>query len=270
MGEGREYDMIEGYLDGTLQPESARELERLAANDPELAAELKAEQAIRGTLARDVAALPVAATEPSAVLMAKLAATSGASGGAVAAVGIGGGSGVLGTIFGTGAGLTVVTIVGLLGLALGAWLFAENAEDYPDLPETSPAVENVVGSGGLSGASESAPELRETSTAPEPYEHKGSVTSPVRRQEGARRSTTQTSSQREEGRMGAVASDERPDEENTTVPAATTEEVSDNRDAEADALVRRLQAAEKESADQDPAIPTMNGSTTTITVEVEP
>ena len=139
--ERKEYDMIEGYLDGTLDDASARELEAMAADDPELAAELEAERTIRMTLARDAASLPATTNEPSALLIARLAATSGASGGAV-----GGSGGVLGTIFGTGTGIGVVTIVGLIGLTIGAIFFAENVEVPPSL--SSPIEQEQVRSAG--------------------------------------------------------------------------------------------------------------------------
>jgi hypothetical protein len=131
MMQRKEYDMIEGYLDGTLDEASARELEAMATDDPELALELDAERSIRTTLARDVASIPTISNEPSSLLIARLAATSGASGGAVGTSG-----GVLGTIFGTGTGLGVVTIVGLIGLTVGAIFFAENVEDFE--PPASP------------------------------------------------------------------------------------------------------------------------------------
>lgn len=251
MAGDREYDMIEGYLDGTLQPESARELQRLAANDPELAAELKAEQAIRGTLARDVAAMPVAATEPSALLMTKLAATSGTSGGVAAAVGIARGSGVLGTIFGTGAGLTVVTIVALLGLALGAWLFAENAE--VSLPQTERPVERFV------GTEASAPVIRQEMKQKEQKAQQSDETTP--------RQTARSAAPRSAApRRATLPSVEEQEDQKPSVDA-TPPATNPLKDPEstAEAMVRRLQETEK-----DPSIPTIEGSSSTITVKVEP
>lgn len=120
------YDMIEGYLDGTLSPDATRELEEMAAADPDLASEIRAERLVRETLSVDRAALPVAAAIPSDYLMAHLAGSSvggGAAGGSGAA--LVGGSGTLGTIFGTGLGLGLLVTAGLVGLLLGIVLFDE-------------------------------------------------------------------------------------------------------------------------------------------------
>ncbi len=238
MAAEREHDMIEGYLDGTLPPESAREIERLAANDPELAAELKAEETIRGTFLRDVAALPSTATEPSGMLMAKLAVTPGAAGGA-ALLSTGVSTGVLGTIFGTGLGLTVVTIIGLIGLVLGAWLFAENAEERPIERETP--TESVVETGA-------SPLIVPVLPVPVPSDK---IEGRNLRQSVERRPLRNRSSAKSQ------------DVEENQVVA----EAPENRDAATDAMIQRLQQAEEK---KEPSIPTMQGTSSTITIEVDP
>ena len=137
------YDLIGEYLDGGLTSEATEEFEGLLANDSELAAELRSEELIRSTLANDAATMPVGLTEPSALLNAKLAATSATSGGSGAALaGATGGSNLLGTIFGTAGGLSVVTAIGILGLFLGAYLFSER-------PATTDDVQSSEQSGGV-------------------------------------------------------------------------------------------------------------------------
>lgn len=134
------YDLIGRYLDGDLPSEAAREFEAFLEHDRELAGEVRSEQVIRDTFDRDRAAMPTASNEPSALLLARLEASSVAAGGAI---GSGTGGGLLGTIFGTVGGVTIVTAVGLIGLALGAVFFSESIETIELVDQPTP-VEHPV------------------------------------------------------------------------------------------------------------------------------
>lgn len=142
------YDMIEKYLDGTMSHEASREFERLIRSDADLARELRSEELIRQTLAADVAALPAAAMEPSSLLTAKLSAgaagSSGAASGAASGIAASvatsaasvGSTGIIGAIFGSGVGLTILGVTGIVGILIGIFLFNEEEAR----PQMSPIV----------------------------------------------------------------------------------------------------------------------------------
>ncbi len=109
-------DLITAYLDGTLPPEARAEFERLLRSDSGLRGSLEAERLIRDTMHKELAAFPSVSGSPSAALLARLEATG------TTAVAGAGATGVLGTIFGTSLGLTIVTAVGAAGLLLGLLL----------------------------------------------------------------------------------------------------------------------------------------------------
>lgn len=273
--ERKEYDMIEGYLDGTLDEASARELEAMATDDPELAAELEAERIIRTTLARDVASIPPIATEPSGLLVARLAATSGASGGAAGTSG-----GVLGTIFGTGTGLGVVTVVGLIGLTIGAIFFAENVEVIDPLP--SPAEQEHVRSTahpqvGTVDVSEDSRTGRNTvnTTSGEEADRANGIASSLAQPEQLSRFTPRSSAASTTATSQAVKRTPRTDVGSSLLTddptPQSTEPSSDNPTAvgleqEAQDMLDRLRAEEHSRTDP---IPQIEGPSSTMEVRIE-
>ena len=252
--ERKEYDMIDGYLDGMLDEASARELEAMATDDPELALELEAERTIRTTLARDVASIPPTSTEPSSLLVARLAATSGASGGAAGTSG-----GVLGTIFGTGTGLGVVTIVGLIGLTVGAIFFAENVEDTEPLQSPS----QHISPSGLS-----FPEFDRTDDGEESRVDHNDVRAPL--PSPSQRSVETPNSTPPRSERGRRATN---DVEGTNVEEITEQPVTPanplqpppTAEEQAQQMIRRLDA---EQTHDDP-IPQVDGPSSTMEVRVE-
>ncbi len=68
-------DMIDRYFDGQLSPAEQSHLMSQVAGDPTAQQLFEAEQFIRGAFTHDVSAVPQAAMEPSATLLAKLSAT---------------------------------------------------------------------------------------------------------------------------------------------------------------------------------------------------
>lgn len=129
-------DMIANYLDGALSPEARLEFEDLMRRDAALEREVRAEGAIRRSLGKDTTPLPYTSVEPSSAITAKLAATpaSGVAGGiASQAVAAGAAQNILGAIFGTTLGVTVLSVVGIAGLVLGIFLIAPMIREN-DLP----------------------------------------------------------------------------------------------------------------------------------------
>ena len=120
-------DIIEQFLNGELSPEALNEFKQLMREDPGLQREVRAEQAIRGTLTHDADAIPYIATEPSGAILARLGATS-VGGGAVVS------SGVLQAIFGTRAGLSILSMVAASGLVLGIFLFGPMLREQESQP----------------------------------------------------------------------------------------------------------------------------------------
>lgn len=68
-------DLIDRYFDGQLSPAEQSHLMSTVAGDPTAKQLFDTEQFIRGAFTHDVSAVPQAAMEPSASLMAKLSAT---------------------------------------------------------------------------------------------------------------------------------------------------------------------------------------------------
>jgi hypothetical protein len=68
-------ELIDGYFDGQLSPAEHSHLMSQVAGDPTAKQLFDAEQFIRGAFTHDVSAVPQAAAEPSASLLAKLSAT---------------------------------------------------------------------------------------------------------------------------------------------------------------------------------------------------
>jgi hypothetical protein len=68
-------DLIDRYFDGQLSPAAHTHLMSQVAGDPTAKQLFDTEQFIRGAFTHDVSAVPQAAAEPSASLMAKLSAT---------------------------------------------------------------------------------------------------------------------------------------------------------------------------------------------------
>lgn len=68
-------DLIDRYFDGQLSPTEQSDLMSRVAGDPAAQQLFDAEQFIRGAFTHDVSAVPQAAMEPSATLLAKLSAT---------------------------------------------------------------------------------------------------------------------------------------------------------------------------------------------------
>ncbi len=68
-------DLIDRYFDGQLSPTEQSDLMSQVAGDPTAKQLFDAEQFIRGAFTHDVSAVPQAAMEPSATLLAKLSAT---------------------------------------------------------------------------------------------------------------------------------------------------------------------------------------------------
>ena len=68
-------DLIDRYFDGQLSPAEQSHLMSQVAGDPTAQQLFEAEQFIRGAFTHDVSAVPQAAMEPSASLLAKLSAT---------------------------------------------------------------------------------------------------------------------------------------------------------------------------------------------------
>lgn len=256
--ERKEYDMIERYLDGTLDEASARELEAMATDDPELALELEAERTIRTTLARDVASIPPVSTEPSGLLVARLAATSGASGGAAGTSG-----GVLGTIFGTGTGLGVVTIVGLIGLTVGAIFFAENVDETE--PLGSPFEQ--ISPSGLS-----FPEFDRTDDRDDDREEsrvdrndvRAPLPSPSQRSVGTSPSTPPRSERRRPATNDVEAAAVDAVSEQPTTPASP-HQPPPTAEEQAQQMLRRLDAEQT----RDDPIPQVDGPSSTMEVRVE-
>ena len=293
MGTTNGYDMIEGYLDGTLGPDAARELELMAAGDPELAAELRAEELIRDALARDIAALPVVASQPSPLLLTKLAASgaSGATSGAAAGtVGAAVGGGVFATVFGTTTGLGIVTVVGLLGLLAGLFLFSDGRDDAG---LTEPRSSATSGSASQSASENDLPVLtpRASSMANGREGEERSIdrsavsddhARPNRSIGAAGRAKTARSRDRGDRQEAdpvvsdgsdATASDggegdpEKADGERRGTADATSSDEAASREPQEDpaAMIERLQ---REEASRP--VPTVDGPEATVNIEVDP
>ena len=274
------YDMIEGYLDGTLTPGAAHELELMVASDPELAAELRAEELIRDTLANDVAALPVVATEPSGLLLTKLAATSGSTGAFAT------GGGVFATVFGTTTGLSLLTLFALLGLVVGALFFAESEKG------------GVVGAGALPADQHSPFSLpndeREKTTllgkdqsgiginSAESIEDAGDrgtnkgISSSRRRNRGGH-PTSSVARERETGK-GSVGANGSGVTNSADVAKAQSVRATDttgtkgeqsSNEVGVESMVERLQKEEQNTANDEAEIPVVDGSKPEVSIEVD-
>ena len=110
-------DLIANYLDGRMSAEAQEEFMLLVQRDLSLQREIEAEQAIRGMVQSDLSTIPILPSEPTTLIMTELAAT-----GVSSSIGGSTSTGILSTIFGTSLGLSVVSIIGVLGVVLGILL----------------------------------------------------------------------------------------------------------------------------------------------------
>lgn len=158
-------DLIAKYLDGLLSPEARLEFERLMREDSILAREVRAEGLIRSALLSDGVRLPDGAAEPSPAILKKLSATSGSGvAGSAASQAVAGGAAqsVLGAIFGTTLGITIISVVGIAGLVLGVFLVAPIFRE----PGKSGRVERVEPASALPAAVPAGEANRPATTTP--------------------------------------------------------------------------------------------------------
>ena len=118
--------LIDRYIAGRMSPAEEKQFLARAEADPALRRLLKTEQVIGRAIQKDLAAIPLAATEPSPLILAKLAASNPAAiAGAAANATASSGSSFIGTfLFGTKLAQVIVAIVAVTGIAVGTYALA--------------------------------------------------------------------------------------------------------------------------------------------------
>ncbi len=106
---------IEEYVQGLMPEELRTSFERELARNEGLRRSVEAERALMNAIRRDAGAPSASSMQLPPVLAAKLAVTP-------AAAGLATGGGVIAAIFGTKVGVTIVSLIGGLGILLGVFL----------------------------------------------------------------------------------------------------------------------------------------------------
>lgn len=175
---------IERYINGRMGPAERREFLKRAETEPAIQRMLQAEQVIGSAIARDLAAIPILATEPGTDILAKLGAASpaamaGMEGGAesVAAGSAAGAEGISPLFFGSKLFKSIVAIAGIAGIAIGTFMIApmldgSAADRMPQTP-VQPATGPAVGSGAPIAPAASSPAAQAAQAAG--TEHSGAT-----------------------------------------------------------------------------------------------